>query len=76
MGPFLTRPKPLFQSEAKCKAVNKKLIFYSHAKKTHFLKKGFTLVLKVSAFGTWKWPIVLGPNRSSSSPLYFLLICF
>ena len=27
-------PKPLFQSEAKCKAIDLKLIFHSHAKKT------------------------------------------
>ena len=47
IGPFLSRPKPVFQSEAKCKAVNKKMIFYSHAKKAHSRKKGFTLVLKV-----------------------------
>ena len=29
-------PKPLFQSEAKCVAVNMKMIFSSHANKTHF----------------------------------------
>ena len=42
-------PKPLFQSEAKCAAIDMKTTFYSHAKKTHFQKKGFALglVLKV-----------------------------
>ena len=37
--------KPLFQSEAKCKAIDMKIIFYSHA---HFYKKGFALALLVS----------------------------
>ena len=47
-GPFPNFPKPLFQSEAKYEAIMK-MIFYSHANKTHFVKKGFapTLVLKV-----------------------------
>jgi len=39
---------PLFQSEAKCKAID--MIFYSHANKIHFQKKGFELVLKVRVF--------------------------
>lgn len=35
------------------------MIFSFHANETHSLKKGFalTLVLKVRALGTWKWPI-------------------
>ena len=28
--------KPLFQSEAKCEAIDMKMILYSHANKTHF----------------------------------------
>jgi len=46
--PFRSFPKPLFQSEAKCEPIMK-MIFYSHASKTHFPKKGFALrlVLKV-----------------------------
>ena len=45
--------KPLFQSEAKCKAIDMKRIFHSHANKTHYLKNGFTLglVVKVRVFG-------------------------
>ena len=37
-----------------------KMIFYYHAKKTHFHKKGFApdLVLKVGVFETRKWPIL------------------
>ena len=31
--------KPLFESEAKCRAIDMKVIFYSHANKTHFHKK-------------------------------------
>ena len=35
------------------------MIFYSHANKTHFHKKGcaLDLFLKVRVFGTRKWPI-------------------
>ena len=45
--------KPLFQSEAKCKAIDMKRIFHSHANKTHYHKNGFTLglVVKVRVFG-------------------------
>ena len=41
-------PKPLFQTEAKYEAIMK-MIFYSHANKAHFPKRGFALrvVLKV-----------------------------
>ena len=34
-----SRPQPLFQSEAKCKAIDMKMFFYSHVHKTHFQKK-------------------------------------
>ena len=36
------------------------IIFYCHANKTHFHKKGCapSLILKVRVFGTRKWPIV------------------
>ena len=53
-------PKPLFQSEAKCEAIDMKMSFYSHANKTHFPQnKGFalSLTLTVRVFGTRKWPI-------------------
>ena len=43
--PFLTCHKPLFQSEAKCEAIDMKTTFNSHANKTHFHKKGFALSL-------------------------------
>ena len=53
--------KPRFQSEARCEAIDVKMIYYkySHANKTHFHKKGFalTLVLRVRIFGTRKWPV-------------------
>ena len=40
------------------------MIFYSHANKTHFYKKGcaLRLILKVRVFGTLKWPIIPLPN--------------
>ena len=54
--PFPSWSKPLFQSDAKCKAVDMKMIIqYSHANKTNFHMKGFalSLVLKVRVFRTW-----------------------
>ena len=54
--PFPSWSKPLFQSDAKCKAVDmKRIIQYSHANKTNFHMKGFalSLVLKVRGFRTW-----------------------
>ena len=38
---FPSCSKPLFLSEAKCKANDMKMIIYSHANKTHLQKKGF-----------------------------------
>ena len=38
--PFLSRPKPLFQSEAIFKAIEMKMIFYFHANKIHFHETG------------------------------------
>ena len=34
--PFLSFLVPLFQSEAKCEAIDMNMIFYSHANRTHF----------------------------------------
>ena len=46
-------------SEAKCEAIviDMKIIFYSHANKTYFHKKGFalSLILKVRVLQTRKW---------------------
>ena len=43
---------PLFQSETMYEAIDMKMIIYSHANKTHFHNKGFTLsfVLKNESF--------------------------
>ena len=41
--PFASCPKPLFHNEAKCEAIDMKIIFYSHASKTYFHKKSFAL---------------------------------
>ena len=51
----------MFQSEAKCEAIDMKMSFYFHAHKTNFHKKGFVLsfVLKERVFVTQKWPIKL-----------------
>ena len=44
----------LYQNEGKRSAVSKKMIFHSHANKTHFQKKGcgLGLILKVRVFVT------------------------
>ena len=59
LRPFPSVPKPLFQSEAKCEAIDMKRIFNYHANKTHFHNKGCapSLVSKVRVFGTQKWPV-------------------
>ena len=57
--PFPSCLKPLFKSEAECKAIDVIIVFSTHANKTHFHKKSLalSLVLKVEVFGTRKWPI-------------------
>ena len=58
-GPFTSCPQPLFQSEAKCKANDIKMIFHSHANKLIFAVKGFVLrhVVRERVFKTRKWSI-------------------
>ena len=55
---FPSCPKPLFQIEVKCEAVNMEKILSFHSNETCFPKKdfAFSLVLKVRVFGTRKWP--------------------
>ena len=55
-SPFPSFSKPLFQSEAKCKVIDMKMIFYFNVNLTHFYKKDFALRL-VRVFGTRKRPI-------------------
>ena len=59
IGHFRVPKKSHFQSEAKCEAIDMKMIFNYDANKTHFHNKGFalSLVLKVRFFGTRKWRI-------------------
>ena len=56
--PFPSSKKSHLQGEAKCEAIDMKMIFNYDANKTHFHNKGFalSLVLKVRVFGTRKWP--------------------
>ena len=51
-SPFPSSHGPLYQNEVNCSAFDLKMIFYSHANKTHFHKKGFPLglILKVRVF--------------------------
>ena len=53
-GPCPSYLKPLFQSEAVCKAIAMKTIIYSHVNKTQVFEKGFTcsLVCIVRVSGT------------------------
>ena len=62
---FPSSPRPLFQNEGRCSALNTEIVFHSHANKTHFHKKGCApnLILKVRVFGTRKWPIDLGKQK-------------
>ena len=57
--PHPSCPGPLFQNEGRCLAFATKIIFHSHANKTHFHRKGCapSLILKVRVFGTRKCPI-------------------
>ena len=66
--PFPSSKKSHSQSEAKCEAIDMKMIFNYDANKTHFHNKGFalSLVLKVRFFGTRKWPIRLQNSLSFS----------
>ena len=59
--PFPSSEKSHFQNEAKCEAIDMKMIFNYYANKTHFHNKGFalSLVLKARFFGTRKWSIKL-----------------
>ena len=65
---FPSSPAPLFQNESKCSVFDMKMIFYSHANKTHFHKKdcALGLILKVRVFETQKWPILLIARMTST----------
>ena len=58
--PFASCLKHLFQSEAKCEAIDMKMILYGHENRIHFHNEGFALSLRiVRGFGignvyTWK----------------------
>ena len=68
--PFPSFPEPLFQNEGRCSAFDMKIIFNSHANKTHFHKKGCapSLILKMRVFGTPEWPITSQINA-------FIAVC-
>ena len=72
--PFPSSKKSHLQSEAKCEAIDMKMIFNYDANKTHFHNKGFALspVLKVKFFGTRKWPIKM--NREQKSLLHVAMV--
>ena len=47
--PFASCPKPLFHNEAKCEAIDMKVIFYSHANKTFFSQAFKVRVLELGS---------------------------
>ena len=59
--------KPLFESEAKWRAIDMKVIFYSHANKTHFHKKSFALLRPHFESGSF-W-------NSEMACFFFVLCC-
>ena len=65
--PFPSSKKSHFQSEAKCEAIDMKMIFNYDANKNHFHNKGFalSLLLKVRFFGTRKWPVKVASELQS-----------
>ena len=70
--PFPSSPRPLYQNEVKYSAFDMKMIFRSHANKTHFHNKGcaLRLILKPRVFGTRKWAIGPSPEtKPTTSPL-------
>ena len=72
--PFPSSKKSHFQSEAKCEAIDMKMIFNYDANKTLFHNKGFalSLVLKARFFGTRKWSIKVSgklPTYPSPKPV-------
>ena len=54
--PFPSSPGPLYHNEVKCSAFDMQMSYHSHAKNSHFHKKGCALglILKVRVFGTRK----------------------
>ena len=79
VSPFPSCPGPLYQNEVKCSTFDLKMIFHSHANKTHFLKKGFalSLILNVRDFITRKGPISSKRTlkKFDSSQQHSLLYC-
>ena len=61
--PFSSCPKPPFQSEAKCEAIDIKSTFYSHAKKLILLSASF-----------WEWESLELVDVLLDCTLYYLTI--
>ena len=60
--PFPSSKKSHFQSEAKCEAIDVKMIFNYDANKTHFHNKGFVLSLVLQSEISW--------NSEMAYPIY------
>ena len=54
---FWVAPSLCFRRESMCEAIDRSMIFCSHANRTHMKDFALCLVLKVRVFGTPNWPI-------------------
>ena len=68
--PFPSSPGPLYQNEVKCSAFDTKMIFHSHANKTHFSQERFYTWSHFESEGFWDseatyyWALRVGPSSS------------
>ena len=62
--PFPGSPRPLYQNEVRCSAFDMKMIFYSHANKTHFKR-----------LCTWSHFESEGFWNSEGAYLFFSFLC-
>ena len=72
-GPFPSCLKPLFQSEAKCEAIDMKMISYSHVKKTSFSQGRFYTTWEFLELGNCLLKTLRQINIKRISSIHFIL---
>ena len=65
--PFPSSKKSHFQSEAKCEAIDVKMIFNYDANKTHFHNKGFALSLVLQSEISWNSEMAYSIYRKTTA---------
>ena len=65
--PFSSSKKSHFQSEAKCEAIDVKMIFNYDANKTHFHNKGFALSLVLQSEISWNSEMAYSVYRKTTA---------